>query len=110
MKKVLCILLVLCTVLVLAACAQPTDKELRQELTVLVSQAAADQLGIINYCRVSIDAIEKDGKNQWAATGNINFSDSDTSTIAILYTATLRYDKSTKSYTADVTFGEVYYL
>ncbi len=110
MKKILCIALVLCVCVSLFACAKPTDKELRQELTNLMAQAAGNQLKAADYYRVTIDTLEADGKNRWIATGNVNYSDSSTSTVAVLYTATLRYNKSTKSYSVEATFGETFYI
>ena len=110
MKKVFCALLVVCVCLSLLACANPTDQELRRELTTLMAQEAGRQLKASAYYRVSIDTLEADGKNRWVATGNVNFSDSGTSTVAVLYTATLRYDKSTKNYCVDAVFGETFYL
>ena len=110
MRKVLAGILLVCTLLILCACAKPTDAELRQELTTLVAKAAQEELEAASYYRVEIDTLEADGKNKWLATGNVNFSDTSTSTIAVLYTATLRYDKAAKDYKVDVTFGEVFYL
>ncbi len=102
--------MVLCTCFGLSACAQPSDKELRQELNVLIAEAANEQLGVATYYRVAIDTLEKDGKNQWIATGNVSFSNTDTETVAVLYSATLHYHKDTKSYSVDTVFGEVYYI
>ena len=110
MKKILCVVLLLCVCVSLFACAKPTDKELRQELANLLAQEAGNQLKAADYYRVTIDTLEADGKNRWIAAGNVNYSDSSTSTVAVLYSATLHYDKSAKTYWVDVTFGETFYI
>ena len=110
MKKVLCALLVVCLCLALIACSKPDESVLRQQLTNLVSKDAIANLNAADYYRVAIDTLEKDGKNQWKAEGNVSFTESNGITIAVLYISILRYDPGSKTYTTDTTFGDAYPL
>ena len=105
-KKVLCALLAVCLCCGLCACSKHTDEELRQALTNLVAKDAIETVKAADYYRVAIDTLEKDGKNQWKAEGNISYSDSNNLTHAVLYTTTLRYDTEKKTFSTETVFGK----
>ena len=111
MKKILAVILPVCLCFALIACNnKPSDAALREALNVLVSEDATEQLQAASYYRVAIDTLEKDGKNQWKAEGNVSYTDGNGYTVAVLYTTTLRYDKSKDTFSTETVFGDAYRL
>ena len=109
MKRLFCLLLALCLVGALAACA-PSEDKLQEQLKVLVMQDAVNQLQDASYYRVAIDTLESCGKNQWSATGNVSYTNTAGYTTAVLYTTTLRYDADAKKFSTKTVFGEFYQI
>ena len=73
-------------------------------------QDAQEQLEDVGYCRVVIETLESNGKNEWSVTGNVNYTDIAGATNAVLYTATLRYDAGKKTFSTKTVFGDQYVL
>ena len=108
MKKLFAAILLVCVCFGLIACYRPSDKEVRDALTLQVMEAAMKKYPEISYCRVNITSLEEVEKNCWKAEGAVSHSLAQYSTVAITYTATIRFDPKTKTYSGDTVLGEVF--
>ena len=108
-NKIFSFLLLICLCVSLAACS-PSKNELAEQAALLIMQDAQEQLEDVGYCRVVIETLESNGKNEWSVTGNVNYTDIAGATNAVLYTATLRYDAGKKTFSTKTVFGDQYVL